>query len=120
MCVNYKLCVKLHKGPFAFNMEKFPSLENFYTHAVTGVTDNYQVCFAIVFGFLCDFLDFSYHCTVAVTRPERPKGVKDVAVPHLLESGLVKLTNYHPLPKVKTNVERTPFHLLWIPKTYEN
>ena len=24
-------------------MEKFPSLENFYTHAVTGVTDNYQV-----------------------------------------------------------------------------
>ena len=43
MCVNYKLCVKLHKGPFAFNMEKFPSLENFYTHTVTGVTDN-QVC----------------------------------------------------------------------------
>ena len=25
-------------------MEKFPSLENFYTHAVTDVTDNYQVC----------------------------------------------------------------------------
>ena len=24
-------------------MEKFPSLENFYTHAVTDVTDNYQV-----------------------------------------------------------------------------
>ena len=44
MCVNYKLCVKLHKGPFAFSMEKFPSLEKFYTHAVTGVTDNYQVC----------------------------------------------------------------------------
>ena len=44
MCVKYKLCVKLHKGPFAFNMEKFPSLENFYTHAVTAVTDNYQVC----------------------------------------------------------------------------
>ena len=44
MCVNYKLCVKLHKGPFAFNMEKFLSLEKFYTHAVTGVTDNYQVC----------------------------------------------------------------------------
>ena len=43
MCVNYKLCIKLHKGPFAFNMEKFPSLEIFYTHAVTGVTDNYQV-----------------------------------------------------------------------------
>ena len=43
MCVNYKLCVKLHKGRFAFNMEKFPSLENVYTHAVTGVTDNYQV-----------------------------------------------------------------------------
>ena len=37
------MCVKL-KGSFAFNMEKFPSLENFYTHAVTGVTDNYQVC----------------------------------------------------------------------------
>ena len=39
--------------------------------------------FAIVFGFLCDFLDFSNalsnHCTVVwVTRPERPKGVKDV------------------------------------------
>ena len=44
MCVNYKLCVKLHKGSFAFNMEKFPSLQNFYTHAVTDVTDNYQVC----------------------------------------------------------------------------
>ena len=43
MCVNYKLCVKLHKGPFAFSMEKFPSLQNFYTHAVTDVTDNYQV-----------------------------------------------------------------------------
>ena len=41
MCVNYKLCVKLHKSPFAFNMEKFPSAQNFYTHAVT---DNYQVC----------------------------------------------------------------------------
>ena len=38
MCVDYKLCVKLQKDPFAFNMEK---LENFYTHAVT---DNYQVC----------------------------------------------------------------------------
>ena len=25
-------------------MEKFPSLKIFYTHAVTGVTDNYQVC----------------------------------------------------------------------------
>ena len=24
-------------------MEKFPSLKIFYTHAVTGVTDNYQV-----------------------------------------------------------------------------
>ena len=45
MCVNYKLCVKLHKGSFAFNMEKFPSLQNFYTHTVTDVTDNYQVCF---------------------------------------------------------------------------
>ena len=42
MCVDYKLCVKLQKDPFAFNMEKFPS--HFYTHAVTGVTDNYQVC----------------------------------------------------------------------------
>ena len=30
--------------PFAFNMEKFPSLKNFYTHAVTGVTENDQVC----------------------------------------------------------------------------
>ena len=39
--------------------------------------------FATVFGFLCDFLDFSNalsnYCTVAwVTRPERPKGGKDV------------------------------------------
>ena len=25
-------------------MEKFPSLQKFYTHAVTDVTDNYQVC----------------------------------------------------------------------------
>ena len=45
MCVNYKLCVKLHKGPFAFYMEKYSSLQNFYTHAVTDVTDNYQVWF---------------------------------------------------------------------------
>ena len=29
------------KGSFAFNMEKFPSLEKFYTHAVTDVTDIY-------------------------------------------------------------------------------
>ena len=50
MCVNYKLCVKLHKGPFAFNMEKFPSLEIFYTHAVTGVTDNYHVCHHMING----------------------------------------------------------------------
>ena len=50
MCVNYKLCVKLHKGPFAFNMEKFPSLENFYTHAVIGMTDNYQVWMGPPFG----------------------------------------------------------------------
>ena len=39
--------------------------------------------FAIVFGFICDFLDFSdalsNHCTVAwITRPECPKGVKGV------------------------------------------
>ena len=47
MGVNYKLCVKLHKGSFAFNMEKFPSLQNFYTH--TDVTDNYQVCFSGTF-----------------------------------------------------------------------
>ena len=43
MCKLQTVC-KLHKGPFAFNLEKFPSLGNFYTHAVTGVTDNYQVC----------------------------------------------------------------------------
>ena len=30
--------------PFAFNMKKFLSLEIFYTHAVTDVTDNYEVC----------------------------------------------------------------------------
>ena len=48
MCVNYKLCVKLHKGTSAFNMEKFHSLEKFYTHAVTGVTDNYQVWQSVV------------------------------------------------------------------------
>ena len=26
-----------------YNMKKFPSLEFFYTHAVTGVTDKYEV-----------------------------------------------------------------------------
>ena len=33
-------------------MEKFPSLDKFYTHAVTGVTDNYQVCLnqVVMFG----------------------------------------------------------------------
>ena len=41
------------------------------------LTKNY-----LVFRFLCDFLVFSnalsHHCTVAwVTRPERPKGVRD-------------------------------------------
>ena len=29
--------------PCAFNMKKFPSLKIFYTHAVTDVTDKYQV-----------------------------------------------------------------------------
>ena len=50
------MCVKLHTVcelthsvqnftgvPCAFNMKKFPSLEKFYTHAVTDVTDKYQV-----------------------------------------------------------------------------
>ena len=37
-------CVQNYTGvPFAFNMKKFLSLEIFYTHAVTDVTDNYQV-----------------------------------------------------------------------------
>ena len=57
MCVNYKLCVKLHKGPSAFNMEKFHSLQKFYTHALTGVTDNYQVWTSITSVLV-------KHCTV--------------------------------------------------------
>ena len=53
---NYTLCTKLHTVykithcvqnytgvPFAFNMKKFLSLEIFYTHAVTDVTDKYEV-----------------------------------------------------------------------------
>ena len=39
----YELCVKLHKGPFAFHMEKSPLLQNFYTLTVTDVTDKYQL-----------------------------------------------------------------------------
>ena len=42
------MCVQNYTGvPFAFNMKKFLSLEIFYTHAVTDVTDvtdKYQVC----------------------------------------------------------------------------
>ena len=48
--------------------------------------------FAIIFGFLCNILDFSN--TVAwVTRPERPKGVKDVVkqLRRLLHSAFVVL-----------------------------
>ena len=38
-------CVQNYTGvPFAFNMKKFLSLEIFYTHAVTDVTDKYEVC----------------------------------------------------------------------------
>ena len=50
------MCVKLHTVcelthsvqnftwvHCAFNMIKFPSLEKFYTHVVTDVTDKYQV-----------------------------------------------------------------------------
>ena len=37
-------CVQNYTGvPFAFNMKKFLSLEIFYTHAVTDVTDKYEV-----------------------------------------------------------------------------
>ena len=31
-----------------FTMEKFPSLEKFYTNAVGGVGDNYEVCVLLV------------------------------------------------------------------------
>ena len=50
------MCVKIHTVcelthsvqnftwvPCAFNMKQIPSFENFYTHAVTDVTDKYQV-----------------------------------------------------------------------------
>ena len=43
---SYTLCVKLHteyKSSFTFIVKKFPSLEIFYTHAVTDVTDKYEV-----------------------------------------------------------------------------
>ena len=30
--------------PFAYNMKKIPLTWIFYTHAVTGVTDKYEVC----------------------------------------------------------------------------
>ena len=56
VCIDYTqyvICVKLHTVcelthsvqnftavPCAFNMKKFPSLEKFYTHAVTDVTTN--------------------------------------------------------------------------------
>ena len=48
MCKPQTVC-KITQGPFAFHMEKFPSLQYFYTHAVTGVTDNYQVCWLLRF-----------------------------------------------------------------------
>ena len=41
--------------PFAYNMKKFPSLEFFYTHAVTGVTDKYEVC-VCVYLCICTFV----------------------------------------------------------------
>ena len=50
MCVQIHTVCELTHGvqnytvvPFAYNMKKFPSLEFFYTHAVTGVTDKYEV-----------------------------------------------------------------------------
>ena len=44
---SYTLCVKLHteyKSSFTFTVKKLPSLEFVYTHAVTDVTDKYEVC----------------------------------------------------------------------------
>ena len=50
MCVQIHTVCELTHGvqnytvvPFAYNMKKFPSLKLFYTHAVTGVTDKYEV-----------------------------------------------------------------------------
>ena len=41
-------CAKLHK----FNRKKFLSLEKIYTHAVTGVTDLYELCLNVRFIFI--------------------------------------------------------------------
>ena len=43
-CVwNYTLCANYTGFPFAFNMEKILSLQKFYTDAVGGVGDKYEV-----------------------------------------------------------------------------
>ena len=51
MCVQIHTVCELIHGvqnytvvPFAYNMKKFPSLEFFYTHALSDVTDKYEVC----------------------------------------------------------------------------
>ena len=50
MCVQIQTLCKLTHGvqnytlvPFAYNMNKIPLTWIFYTHAVTGVTDKYEV-----------------------------------------------------------------------------
>ena len=56
---NYSLCVKSHTvceitdilqdstgDPFAFNIEKIPLTKIFYTHAVGGMGDKYEVWYS--------------------------------------------------------------------------
>ena len=47
MCKPQTVC-KITKGPLRIPYGKFPSLQYFYTHAVTGVTDNYKVSARLV------------------------------------------------------------------------
>ena len=70
------MCVKLHTVcelthsvqnftgvPCAFNMKKILSLEKFYTHAVTDVTDKYQVWEPYIYGYVQKtyiFCNFQY------------------------------------------------------------
>ena len=57
-----------------FTMEKFPSLEKFYTNAVGGVGDNYEVCRAAA-------------APASLAAPAGSKLSQLAAIPNALSSG---------------------------------
>ena len=74
-----KQCTKLHRGPLRVPYEKFPSLEKFYTHAVTGVTDKYQVWAFTILAMFFYKVSFEKHPN---------EGIYTLSSQHLYSIGL--------------------------------